>query len=286
MTNKELFKKNMRTIELEQHSYCNRKCWFCPNTFIDRQGPVKWLDFDIYIQILNDLSCIDYDQTISFSGNCEPFSYAEEFLKRVDKANTWLPGAFLTVNTNTDYLTTETIEVSARAGLSVIKAQLYPVAKDEPYTMENISLRMKRLSNKLPELDFSQKGYGQWFALVDNMIIHAYSKDWAREVHNKCDMVVREVGPRMFTCGEPVTAFSIDYQGSASPCCNIRGDYEPHKPYLLGKVDSTPGKIFKLYSGAILEENKYPCNVCAGKQWHPNGKLVYGEILKDLKNGK
>ena len=25
-------------IEIEIFSYCNRKCWFCPNSFVDRRS--------------------------------------------------------------------------------------------------------------------------------------------------------------------------------------------------------------------------------------------------------
>ncbi|KKK60447.1 hypothetical protein LCGC14_3024290, partial [marine sediment metagenome] len=83
MTNTERFKANIRMVELEMHSFCNRQCWFCPNQFIDRQGPVQWLDEFILDKVLSDLALINYDNIITFSGNCEPFSQRMEFIDKV-----------------------------------------------------------------------------------------------------------------------------------------------------------------------------------------------------------
>ena len=34
---KRLFSNHVRSVEIENHSFCNRTCWFCPNSFIDRR---------------------------------------------------------------------------------------------------------------------------------------------------------------------------------------------------------------------------------------------------------
>jgi hypothetical protein len=279
MTNKERFKKNVRMVELEQHSYCNRKCWFCPNNFIDRRGPVKFLDAGVYIQILNDLASIDYDQIISFSGNCEPFSQPV-FPQRVRAARELLPDAFLMTNTNTDYLTTRLVHKAALAGLNVIKAQLY-FDKNEVFCNGSKVIKMNKLKEKLPGIEFVER-HGQWFAVIGKMILHAYAKDWHKVGHNRCDVNVRKTQIRMHTCFEAVQYFGVSYEGIASPCCNIRTDYGPYRDILLGKMDANPGTMFRLYEGALLSETEYPCRTCMGKHGHPNGKLVYNEIMKEL----
>lgn len=285
MTNKERFKANIRMVELEQHSFCNRRCWFCPNQFIDRMfKPVKFMDFDVFTQILNDLSCIDYDQIISFSGNCEPFSQLE-FVTRVEKAHIFVPNACLITNTNTDYLNTGSVELVSKAGLNLIKAQLY-FNKDEEYTTEAIHAKMDKLVKKLPGIEFLEIIKNQWFALIGDMVIHAYSKDWHKVGHNRCDVPVRPAAKRMYVCGEGVQYIGVNYLGQVSPCCNIRGDYIKHESLLLGTMDSNPGTLFDLYQGLLLSETEYPCDICNGKGWHANGKIVHEEILKELKSGK
>lgn len=285
-TNKERFKQNVRMVELEQHSYCNRKCWFCPNQTIDRKfTPAKFLDEKIHSSINADLASIEYDQIISFSGNCEPFSQSAKFIKRIKMSRSVLSDAFLMTNTNTDYLTTEIVNKAADAGLNIIKAQLY-FDKDEPFKREAILRKIKALKAKLPGIEFVER-FGQWFAVVgDNLIVHAYAKDWHKVGHNRCHVPVRKTEVRMHTCFEPVQYFGVDYRGFATPCCNIRPDYPPYKDLILGKMDTKPGTMFKLYQGLLLPETEYPCNTCMGKHGHPNGKLVYREILKDLKNVK
>lgn len=284
MTNQERFKKNVRMVELEQHSYCNRKCWFCPNQVIDRQGPAKWLSYPIYHQILDDLCDIGYDQIISFSGNCEPFSQIVTFLPRVKLASQIVTDAFLMTNTNTDYLTTDIVRNVAHHGLDVIKAQLY-FDKDQEFTEIAIGAKMQALKDKLPGIEFTKSPQGQWFALVGDMIIHAYAKNWHKVGHNRCDVQVRKSVRRMSTCGEPIQYIGVNYAGQVTPCCNIRGDYPPHAKAMLGQIDDTPGRIFDLYQGVLLPEDQYPCQNCMGKSWHANGKIVYEQILKELKDG-
>lgn len=282
--NKERFKANIRLFEIEPHSFCNRKCWFCPNSFIDRTGLVEFLDTGIYMQVLCDLADIDYSESMCFAGWCEPFSQPA-FPTIVQAARELLPNVSIFSNTNTDYLTTKIVQVVAEAGLNLLKCQLY-FDEDEEYTTEAIRRKMDKLKAKLPGIKFQEKVKNQWFALVDDMIIVAYSKDFRKVGHNRCDVQVRPPQKRYHTCGEPITMFGINHNGWAVPCCSIRSDYPKHKDVLLGRMDDTPGKIFELYQGVLIPEGQYPCSTCMGKEWHANHKIVYDEILKELRNGK
>lgn len=292
MTNAQRFKANIRMVELEMHSFCNRKCWFCPNQYIDRQGPVQWLDEFILNQTLYDLALIDYDNIITFSGNCEPFSQGMKFIDQVKKVRNMLPNAFLMTNTNTDYLDTNLVQQAALAGMDIIKAQLY-FEKDEEFTDEAITKKALNLFSKLPGIEFRQPIKNQFYSgrFSNGMIIHAYAKDWYKVGHNRCDVSVRKPQRRLLTCGEPVQYIGINYAGMVTPCCNLRGDYGPHTGTMLGKMDATAGRLFSLYQGLLLPEDEYPCQICMGKSWHANGKLTYRQIAKELdamelKNGE
>ena len=285
ITPKERFKANIRLFEIEPHSYCNRKCWFCPNSFIDRTGPVKFFDLNIYLQILKDLASIDYSEALCFAGWCEPFSKPARLFGMIGEARDRLPNASLFSNTNTDYLSTFMVNAAARSGLNVLKCQLY-FGKDEDYCEHAIREKMEVLKAKLPEIDFKERSPLKWFALVDDLIVMAYSKDFRKVGHNRCDVKVRKTTKRYHSCGEAIQMFGVNHNGWAVPCCNIRSDYPPHKNVLLGRMNDRPGRIFELYQGVLLPETEYPCSVCMGKQWHANHKIVYDEILKDLKNGE
>jgi len=243
---------------------------------------VKFLDFDIFTQVLKDLKSIDYSESMCFAGWCEPFSQLDRTFRMIGEAGRMLPNASLFSNTNTDYLTTAIIEAASRTGLNLLKCQLY-FDEDEEYTTEAICNKMNKLKEKLPGIEFEERVKNKWFSLVGNMIIIAYPKDFRKVGHNRCDVQVRRPEKRYHTCGETITMFGINHNGWAVPCCNIRSDYPPHKDVLLGKMDDTPGRIFELYTGALIPETQYPCSTCMGKQWHPNHKIVYSEILKELK---
>lgn len=285
ITNKERFKANIRLFEIEPHSYCNRKCWFCPNKFIDRTGPTKHFDWGIYQQILKDLASIDYSESMAFAGWCEPFSRPENLISMVSEARRMLPNVSMFSNTNTDFLTTELVHKISKAGLNQLKCQLY-LGEHEEYKDEIIRGYMCQLQNKLPGIKFKEKAYQKWFALVGDLLVVAYAKNFHKEGHNRCDVQIRPVLKRYHTCGETITMFGVNYNGWAVPCCNIRSDYKPHRNVLLGKMDDSPGRLFELYKGAIIPENQYPCAICMGKQWHPNHKIVHNGILKELKDGE
>ena len=59
--------EQIRLIELELFSFCNRTCSFCPNNFIDRLTDNKLLDIDIFKKIINELVEFNYSNYISFS---------------------------------------------------------------------------------------------------------------------------------------------------------------------------------------------------------------------------
>ena len=72
---KKLFSNNVRSVEIENHSFCNRTCWFCPNSFIDRRSESIQLKPLIFQKIIKNLSEIDYDQTLIWSRYHEPLAF-------------------------------------------------------------------------------------------------------------------------------------------------------------------------------------------------------------------
>lgn len=81
---------NIKRVDIEFHSKCNRKCDWCPNKFFDRESEDKFLDLNIYKNLLLDLynnglgSCASkrskiFGATISFLGYQEPFLAIDKF---------------------------------------------------------------------------------------------------------------------------------------------------------------------------------------------------------------
>ena len=90
-----LFKASVRLIEIEIHSYCNRTCDFCPNSFLDRRSHKTVLDPALYSKIMDDLASIDYRGVITYSRYNEPTSDRPLFIERLREARAKLPNAQL-----------------------------------------------------------------------------------------------------------------------------------------------------------------------------------------------
>ena len=125
MNNKTIFKKNLKLIEIETFSYCNRKCWFCPNSIIDRISENHIMPEDVYLDLIHQLSEIDYGGELTYSRYNEPLSQRELIIKRIKQARDILPHAILRTNTNGDYITRDYIEELYDAGLNQLWIQQY-----------------------------------------------------------------------------------------------------------------------------------------------------------------
>ncbi len=95
--------EEIRLIELELHSYCNRKCDWCPNLTIDRTE-TNWLDEDVLMKLIYELKDLKYRRTISFSRYNEPFAHISKFKRRASLIKRILPDVKLVTNTNGDFL--------------------------------------------------------------------------------------------------------------------------------------------------------------------------------------
>lgn len=94
--------EQLRLVEVEIHSYCNRSCSWCPNSYIDRKTKQE-LPEEVFLKLMDELAEAGYDQFISFSRYNEPLSDQALLRKRVLQAKERLPNATMVCNTNGDY---------------------------------------------------------------------------------------------------------------------------------------------------------------------------------------
>ena len=87
---KELFKKNIYSVEIGIHNYCNRTCAFCPLSREDVNRRVKknitFMTDEMYLSILNQLAEIDFEGRIDFTRYHEPLADKEAILEAVRAA--------------------------------------------------------------------------------------------------------------------------------------------------------------------------------------------------------
>lgn len=275
MTAKMLFKKFVSLVEIETFSFCNRTCWFCPNSSIDRISKNHFMPEETYLRILSELGEIDYGGRLSYSRYNEPTA-DRIILKRIEQAKSKIPNATLYTHTNGDYLDCEYLEDLRKSGLDEIKIQCY-FGENSVYSNEiaykKIKRKMKKLnlfrdfgykviSSKRIRVDTEYKGLSVAFESMD---FHTVGNDRGGSL----DSIHSQGLPD--PCFQPVKSIYIDYNGSLVPCCNIRSDLIAHRSCILG--DASKKSIFAIYGSkkAAMWRNSlkdygkkkgFPCNTC------------------------
>jgi len=262
-SNKEVFKRQLRLIEIETFSYCNRKCWFCPNSFIDRISDNKVMPEEVYLDLLSQLKEVDFSGELTFSRYNEPLSRRELFVKRVKQARTILPDAVLRSNTNGDYVTRDFIEELCDTGFDQLWIQQY-LGNNEKYNHEKMRKRSEKKIAKLGlpatlvtdisgcklEYDLTHRG----------MTIHIRSRNFELDGSSRGDTVqIAGSYTRTQRCEQPFNNMYIDYDGTVMICCALRSDVPAHASGIMGHTSD--GKLWDIYAS-----DKY-------KPWREHHKL-------------
>lgn len=247
---KEIFKKNIRMVEIEPHSFCNRVCWFCPNSFIDRRSETKYMDRSILLKLLKDLKSIKYNELISFTRYSEPFGN-EIFFETLKLVKEYLPNAILHANTNSDYLNNETLHKAYDSGLRSLNIQIY-LGEEENFCLDYVQKKagkiIKKISDVAIKLESNTDSWISYQCSYKDMNIKMYARDFHDSGINRGGLNVSSGEKKRYTpCSMPFNYVYVDYNGSIVPCCNMRSDLkEDENNYIVGKLTSL-NSIFDLY---------------------------------------
>ena len=268
--------QNLRLVEIELFNYCNRKCEWCPNSFIDRTSNFEYLSYDLFKKIIDELKYNNYKGIFSFSRYNEPLRdpyYLNYIVKYIKEK---LPNCKCVTNTNGDYINEEVID-----SLKI----------DELTIMDYNNEGRKNCVKKLKE-------WGTHVIRADDKFIYAeinkmkilYYLDWKLNNHitDRGGALKEYIGQkRINPCYEPKYFIGINYDGTVSPCCNIRNDCETTAPYILGDLNhnslteilsSEYRKIFiKKCSEGDFSELKccQTCENCGGRYTREKGEIFY-----------
>ena len=269
--------KNLCLIEIEIASYCNRTCWFCPNSFIDRHTNHIELKEELYLKIINNLKEINYSNLISFHRFNEPLADRKLIIKRISQAREALPNAKLSIFTNGDYLTKDYLEELRIAGINNILMSYYS-KEDNQFDLYNvIKPSMNKIMEKL-DLNYQviKEDFTYYAIKIDyydlNFIYQAknFEKIGSDRGGSINSVHIKREDIRNYGCFYPISDLYIDYNGLIMPCCNMRSDIEAHKPYILGDIHNN--NLFEIFTGEkMVNMRKYlysdtvkegPCKHC------------------------
>lgn len=245
---KRILKKYLQIVEIEIASFCNRTCYFCPNSHIDRKSKSIELDEAVFLKLINNLSEIDYNQWLNFHRFNEPLANKELILKRVRQARERLPKASFRIFTNGDYAQKEYFEELRDAGVTHILMSYYPTNKDYDRNkvikamekmQQKLGLESKLMWNTLEEycVSFIMEGleilYRSWNPNITGQS-RGGSLDFMKQKRNI-----------QSGCFQSAMSFYVDYNGLVMPCCHTRSDEETHKPFILG--DCNKNDMFEIF---------------------------------------
>jgi len=262
--------EQLRLIEIELFSYCNRKCHWCPNRDIDRTG-YKELENDIFYKLLKEIKASGYSNPITFSRYNEPMSYIDVFKEKLIEIRKILPNKLIT-NTNGDFITKENLE-----GLLIDELTIMD------YDNDGIDYCKEKLIKAGATVDKVVKNY--IYAHKDDMKILYYTNwDKYRNITDRGGVLTEySADVRTTPCYEPTYFVGINYDGTVSPCCNIRNDVDKLKPYIIGDLhDSSLEGILTDKKVILFRENcangvfgeDSPCHKCG----NCGGRYTSGKV--------
>lgn len=273
---KRLFKGAVRIVEFEPHAYCNRKCPFCPNAVIDRVSNRAPLDFDVYIRALDELAALDYDGLVRYARFSEPLA-CETIDRYLSEARARLPRAKLDIVSNGDYLNASMLERLVAAGLDTLHISIYPKGYrwDEAAAQDQLDKLCARAGLTARRV-LGEPTHISWVLPHPGLSITADAVDLQVVGHDRAqsmpEMVDRDF-VRLSPCAMVFNNVTVDYDGSMMPCCNLRGDIDAHKGFIVGNLRE--GGIVDLFlseamagwrrSLAGVDPKEDPCRTCKQK---------------------
>lgn len=279
--------KNIRLLEIELFSFCNRMCNWCPNKSIDRHSTQKYLDKSIFERLIQELVEEKFHGVITFSRYNEPLSDIKTFKERLLYIREYLPNTKLVTNTNGDFVTKENLD-----GLEI----------DELSIMDYDMLGMEQCQKRLEQLGAQIIEIRESYILAQyNKMKILYCTNWVnnRLITDRGGILPEYSGSsRDYPCYEPKFFCAINYDGTVSPCCNIRNDIEQHKPYIIGDLHySTLQEVLTSQKACMFREKcavgdyegSTPCHHCAnmgGRYTAEKGSIFYDKEDRYIRTSK
>lgn len=276
----------LRLVEIELHSNCNRACDWCPNKLIpERQLCFDYMDETILLNIVTDLTRMKYEGYISFSRYNEPFKgmYDINDFWQMELLKSHLPKCTFVSNTNGDYLDKGCFELISLYidELTIMNYDNLPEEK----MMDNLRYWAERHPIKIEK---NPKGlYTEYKGMK---VLYVNWENW--NITNRGGLLEEVAEPRTCRCLEPHYFVGVNWDGTVSPCCNIRSpqEFPQHEPFCLGNLKEkslqemlNSSTMFRFREQAYYPDKDFgydlnPCQYCSnagGRYTREKGGILY-----------
>lgn len=245
---RELFAHYVDQVEIENHNFCNRVCWFCPNSSIDRRSQLRLMSPAVFGRIIDDLRSVDFDGALTWSRYHEAMA-DDSIFERVAIARAALPSASLVMVSNSDYLKRETLSKLEAAGVDRLMLDLYlPDGKERDPNAVAAGLRkfQRRTGHELQAngaYNFRVLG----LRMKTTLEIPLYTKENISTRGGLVDVPKLASYRRRSVCLAPVRHMVIDYNGKGMLCCQTMSDSPAQRAAIIGDLSSPGYGLFHLY---------------------------------------
>lgn len=251
-TAKQVFAKAVQRVEVETHSYCNRRCNYCPNEVGDRLGENKRMTMAHWQLILANLQEIDYAHNLVLQSYNEPLA-DRAIVERIREAKEALPKARILIYTNGDYLDRDYLDALSQAGLDYMHVSIH-TRHDGTYSdVDALNLIAKLVRRLGYPIRYSQMLSQQLIVARiphPRVDIEVRSINYTQHGNDRAGVVsiVKKPPLRKAPCHFPFAHFYVGFNGNITPCCHVRGDLPAMSDYLYGNLGDF-GSIFQAWAG-------------------------------------
>jgi radical SAM protein with 4Fe4S-binding SPASM domain len=253
-----LFAESVTNVVLEISRHCNRQCEYCPVSDSDRRFSGEILPLETFESILRDLETIQYSRSICLNLYNEPTADRALLLDRIRLCREVLPNSRIYFSSNGDYLTDDYIHDMVTAGLSELYVTLH-LPKGEKYTDEGAVTRFTEFAARLGR-PIRIHAVATQRTIQGSLILHglpitvfstnymAYGSDRAGSVASVSNASFKRTSP----CSRPFQDFTVSYDGTIFPCCQMFVDNAEHlSRYSIGNISDFE-TIFHAFSSPLM----------------------------------
>lgn len=274
-----IFKRSVSNVVVEISSHCNRHCSYCPVSQVDRSSTNKALPDEIFKRLVFDLASINYDKGVCLNLYNEPSSDRELLLSRIKELRMALPSSRIYFSTNGDYLNRDYLNEMVRAGLSELYVTLH-TPKGRPYSdtyaIQRLTEMAVRLGKSVKINAFAQQQTLQGVMSIFGIKVNIFSTNYDVFGSNRAGSVqsaTMHTPLRVAPCDRPFEDFTISYDGTVFPCCQMFVDNESHQAnFSVGKLTAQQS-IFDIYASPKMAAwrssllrygpKASPCDTCS-----------------------
>ena len=221
-------------VSIETTSCCNRSCEYCPlsNRDLREKRGSNHMTSELFSSIIDQLSKENFSGKLALQGYGEPM-LDPTFVEKVREARQKLPRAYITFNSNGDFLTVDIFKQLVEAGISHIYITQHSKDKKPPLielrdsdeVEPDLKSEIKKRVSFYPQLVVLQNRGG----LVD---LSKFSEE-RRATAKNCER-----------CISNAYTMTINVDGTVSACDN---DFSREKEDLMGQISPDQKNLMSIW---------------------------------------